>query len=374
MAEQTFDFSTKTDHEIHIIVREALDKIGLRQRLYPGFIRKTNSCETREDLLLVVKTTLEKAKKLTKEHVTQKVMPSKNAKSSSGVYTHTSGPYSSTLYQKGNTDLKSEGVCLSLWEKIHRHDLKLEDPEQVARLAYYSKYQNIIKQVIDPFQVLTVSDAVVKANLNKIRVSRKVLDRLLNDLYTDDLIKLEVIPCGLRSPAYVFSTERCSKERYERYTKRLRESNGIAEKVTSPNRSHDKKGNAAERVVNHNEEVKRLTVEKELGLMKGSEERVAESKSKKPKPKEEKVPEPTAEQLARSKIAEESRKKIKKPISHDKVINIKYTCQSCRIKRYQDKELEKHPCPECKNEMAPILDGDVKADGAVTYLKEFDKR
>lgn len=304
MSKQVMDYSKMTDHQIHQMMMNVLDKLGLRQKLYPAFMRKAHKLDSRDELLLHVKSTLERAKKLTElPDVTKKVTPispvntisekNKNA----DVYTHTSHPHYYYYNQKGNTDLKNgkNDTPLSVWEKIHRLSANIEDAAQVARMAYYAKYKSIIIKVIDTFQVLNANDAVIKARELGFKESRKVLDRLLNDLYTDSLMDMEVVQCGLRNPSYVFFTYLCSKARVARYTKRLRASNGLTEKVTSPKRSHDKKGNAAEKVVNHNAEVQRLTVEKEQVLMKGSEERAVRKKKTKVTTYNKKAPELTSE-------------------------------------------------------------------------------
>ncbi len=180
--------------------------------------------------------------KLKQNSITKKVTPLENTESTTIDTTHTIDPPSPPSNLKGNTKKEKVTLCLSVWEKLHRHDVDISDPEEVARLAYYSKHQDLIKKVIDPFQVLTASDGVTKANLTNLKVSRKIVFRLLDDLHTDGLLKLDVIPCGLRNPAYVYSTDRCNPDRYSRYTKKFRKSNGVTKKVTSPKRSHDKKG------------------------------------------------------------------------------------------------------------------------------------
>ncbi|MCE7748040.1 MAG: hypothetical protein GPJ51_06565 [Candidatus Heimdallarchaeota archaeon] len=84
----------------------------------------------------------------------------------------------------------------------------------------------------------------------------------MNDLYTDGFLELESIKCGSRNLAYVFSTARCSKERFSRYTKRFRDSeqqkNGVTKKGTRQNMSHEQKVN---KVLTHNEAVRKGTID-----------------------------------------------------------------------------------------------------------------
>ena len=82
----------------------------------------------------------------------------------------------------------------------------------------------------------------------------------------------------------------------------------------------------------------------------------------------------TPEQLEKSLKAKEHRETINKPVQRNKVINVEYTCLACRIKRFQDVGKEKHPCPDCRKEMTPLLTGNVKIEGVVQYDRNYDKR
>ncbi len=293
MLKPQYDLRDKTDPEIIIFVRETLDTIELRKRLYPAFVRMSNKCKNRTELIREAEKTLQRANEITERQqsgITKKVILPKRLdhkevfdKDSSSLERETLLPPSTTSSQKGNTDL--DKLSLSVWESLHRFTPDVSDPEQTSRLAYFSKYQDIIKKIIDSFQVLTVSDAVTKNAEAKLKpVSFKVLSRLLNDLYTDGFLDLEIIRCGLRHPAYVFSTKRCSKERYTRYTKRYRESeqikNGITKKGTRPKESQEEKVN---KVVSHNEAVRRKTIEQERERNK---QLLEEELKKKPKQKQ----------------------------------------------------------------------------------------
>ena len=295
--------------------------MNLRIRLYPSFVKQANKCENRDELIVLVHKLTKKSAKLARELSQEPAKESIPLKTNNGTRNGLPGtfnkedgltkkvtrpkrldetekslvdspsrerdlsPSSTTSHLKGNTDLDKLG--LSVWEQLHRYTPDITDPEQISRLAYYSKYQNIIKDVIDRFQILTASDGVTKNNEAGLKpVSYKVLSRLLNDLYTDEFLELEIIKCGLRCPAYVFSTARCSKERFNRYTKRFRESeahrSGLTKKATRPKESHEQKVN---KVLAHNEAVKKGTIElkeqEEKEFVEYSKKRRAESQPKK---------------------------------------------------------------------------------------------
>ena len=320
MIKPSYDLSTlKTNHGIILFVRDQiLEPMNLRIRLYPSFVKQANKCETRDELIVLVHKITKKAANLARElaketqketqdievtcphceiitemssdattlmcpkclkdilnpnltekqiGVTKKVVSPKRLHEQEKTLVDSSprerdiSPDGTDGNLKGNTDLTKLG--LSVWEQLHRYTPDVADPEKTSRLAYYSKYQDIIKEVIDRFQVITASDGVTKNHEAGLKpVSFKVLSRLLNDLYTDGFLELESIKCGSRNLAYVFSTPRCSKERFNRYTKRFRDSeqqkNGVTKKGTRQNMSHEQKVNT---VLTHNEAVRKGTIE-----------------------------------------------------------------------------------------------------------------
>ena len=300
MIKPSYNLSTlKTNHEIILFVRDKiLEPMNLRIRLYPSFVRQANRCKNRDELIVLVHKLTKKASNLAREiGITKKVISPKRldekeekTKVDSSPRERDLLPPSTPICIKGNTDLNKLG--LSVWEQLHRYTPDVSDPEQTSRLAYYSKYQDIIKDVIDRFQIITISDGVAKNHEVGLKsVSFRVFSRLLNDLYTDGFLELEIISCGLRRPAYVFSTARCSKERFNRYTKRFRESeqhkNGMTKKGVRQNMLHEQKVN---KVLDHNEAVRKGTIElqeqQEKQFIEGSAKRRAHREAEaEPQPK-----------------------------------------------------------------------------------------
>ena len=90
-------------------------------------------------------------------------------------------------------------------------------------------------------------------------------------MHIDSYLERVSIKCGRRHPAQVYFTDKCTKEQYERYTTKLREqeehTDHLTKKINPQKKSNDEKVN---RVLTHNEEVRKGTIE-----LKEKQEKIA---------------------------------------------------------------------------------------------------
>ena len=274
MIKPSYDLAGKTDHEIILLVRDQiLEPMKLRIRLYPSFVKQSHKCKNREELLVLVKKIILKAKELSQEldkptlekHTTQpfskveKFVSTKNTREREGI------PITSTIIssKKVNPQKKSNDTSLSVWEKLQEYKANFSDPDSAVKLAYYVKHQEIIRKVIDPHRIFCVNRATKLAQEEGIRQSSSsVVSCLLERLHIDGYLKLESIPCGRRHLAQVYFTDKCTTEQYERYTTKLKKQEEQANRLTK-NVNPQKKSNdeIVNKIIAHNEAVRKGTIE-----------------------------------------------------------------------------------------------------------------
>lgn len=137
---------------------------------------------------------------------------------------------------------RSNDHSISIWEKLHDSKIDLTNKSKVARLSYYLKHQDIIRQILDVHHVFSVNRASQLAHQAGIKqTSYKVLRSLLKHLNFDGFLNLEIINCGSRHPVNVYSTPNCDSAIFETYANKLRlkehTSTGLTKKVVRQKRS-----------------------------------------------------------------------------------------------------------------------------------------
>lgn len=258
MIKPSYDLSTlKTNHEIILFVRDQiLEPMNLRIRLYPSFVKQTKN-KNREELLILVKKIILKAKELSQElekptlpkpatepfSKVEKIKSTKNTRERELLNTSTNT----------RREIIRPEICtslsLSVWpmiqEKLNNPDT-VKDPSFFNRLRNYSKRALFIIHVLDTFQVLTSYEAWRKAQeITGISIrSRSTVGDLLKDLYTDGFLELEIIERKTNPvPAKVYSIIEYREnypEKYARATARHRDNIKRLENHTS-NNSHEQK-------------------------------------------------------------------------------------------------------------------------------------
>lgn len=275
------DFKNMTDDQLCVLFRDSIKDIDFRKQIYPRFLKDFEKVPGRDAKLLVMREYLLKIKDVQKSG---RPISTESTVDNNNTHTHLDNNNNNIV---GFSGRPKNWIGVSVWEKIQEyisHPEKVEDPAFFNRLRIYTKRALFIIHVIDIYQVITPSESFRKAQEVKginIR-SKSTTGDILKDLYTDGLLDLEIIERQNTIDTKVYSVKGYQEiypEKYQRATERHRQKNGCPKIWTS---------NSVDRVVNHNEEVKRRTVEKEQELMKGSVTKIQEHKEKKSKERKQK--------------------------------------------------------------------------------------
>lgn len=223
--EENFNLTGLTDHEIILFVRDTLLKdLELIKRFYPGFVAKSKNCQSRDELIDLVKETYHKTKALTdtqfldqfekngrtkvpvEENITSVATGEKSTTTNNLERESFDNNNSSTLQKNGYENNES----LSVWERIQyflkNPQKKKDDPLFCKRLQTYTKRALFIIQVIDTYGVFSVGEAWRKAQEAQIlnMKSMSTVGDLLNDLAIDEFLDMQIIERPKRIDTHLY--------------------------------------------------------------------------------------------------------------------------------------------------------------------------
>ncbi len=253
-----------------------------------------------------------------------------------------------SCHKSNNTDSLTVNNPLQLWEYL-QSDLDFNDP---LKMSIWSKFSKMKKEIelIQTKQIDNISGFYKSALAQNIQTNKMNLSWLIKNLHNYGYLKKEKYRYRNQT-AFVYFLPDVDPEIYEKFTSQYDE---CLENI-------------------HCKENKTITPSPLDSKLHRKDSFTVPI-----------IPEPTdplLDDIQKSfleKITPEEREKyLKKKQQHknklkSKLLLIKHSC-ACPIKKWEDSGI-KNVCPVCKKTMQPIFDGKVKIDGAIHYMKEYDRR